>query len=84
MPLHPLLDKLTVSLFHEHELTFETPQLASFISHSPKFKAHNEARVVSSDWHVGLILPQTSDGALKLGILCGSRDAMHSISLISR
>jgi hypothetical protein len=42
----PLLDKFTITFFYEHDLTFETPQLAQFISRSPKFKVHDEARLV--------------------------------------
>ena len=68
----PLLDKLTITFFHQ--LIFDTPQLTQFISRTPKFKAHDEARVVFSNWDVTVTLPQTFDGELKLGISCRQSD----------
>ena len=63
----PLLDELTIFFFDP--LIFNTPQLAEFISRTPKFKGHDEARVVFSDWRVSVILPQTSDGRFELTIV---------------
>jgi hypothetical protein len=68
----PLLYKLTITFFHQR--IFDTPQLMQFISRTPKFKAHNEARVVFSDLEVSVRLPQTFGGVLKLAILCGQSD----------
>ena len=39
----PLLDGLHITFFHQ--LIFDTPQLAWFISRTPNLKAHNEAQV---------------------------------------
>jgi hypothetical protein len=70
----PLLDKLTITFFHQ--LSFDTPQLTQFISRSPNFKAHNEARLTLSNWEVSVTFPQTSASgrALNLTILCGQSD----------
>ena len=68
----PLLDKLNISLFHQ--LVFDTPQLALFISRTPKFQAHDklEARVhFPSFVNVSF---STLDGRLNLTILCGKSD----------
>jgi hypothetical protein len=63
----PLLDNLEITFFHQP--IFDTPQLTQFISRTPKFKAHDEARVVFSDEGVRVRLPQSFDGALQLAIL---------------
>ena len=72
----PQLDNLEIILFHQ--LIFNTPQLTHFIGRTPKFKSHDQARVVLSDgdWDVSITLPQTFDGSLKLGIAgsCGDSD----------
>jgi hypothetical protein len=70
----PLLDKLVITFFNQ--LIFDTPQITQFICRSPKFKARDEARVVFSDSHVWVTFPfpQTSDGALELGISCSPSD----------
>jgi hypothetical protein len=68
----PLLDKLDIAISHPQ--SFDMPQLAQFIGRTPKFKTPNQARVVfNSDYHVWVTLPQTSDGRLRLGILCYDR-----------
>jgi hypothetical protein len=63
----PLLNDLEITFFHQ--LVFDTPQLAQFISRTPKFNAYNGARVVFSELEVRITLLQTSDETLKLGIL---------------
>jgi hypothetical protein len=68
----PLLDNLDITLFHQ--LIFDTPQLTQFISRTAKFKTHDQARVCFSDNGVSVTLPQTSDGALELGISCRQSD----------
>jgi hypothetical protein len=72
----PQLDNLEITFFHQ--LIFNTPQLTHFISRTPKFKSHDEARVFLSDgnWDVSITLPQTSNGSLRLGIVgeCGHSD----------
>jgi hypothetical protein len=73
----PLLDDLAITFFHQ--LIFDTPQLAQFISHTPKFEARNEAHVVFSNRDaqvsVKLLNPIQPDGALfKMGISCRQSD----------
>ena len=67
----PLLDYLTITL--AHQLAFATPQLTQFITRTPKFKAHNTARLVFSDKVVWVKFPQT-DGVLELGLSYGRPD----------
>jgi hypothetical protein len=68
----PLLTTLAITFFYQ--LIFDTPQLTWFISRTPKFEAHGEARVVFSDWDVLVTLPQTLSGVLELGISCRQPD----------
>ena len=60
----PLLDHLTISLFHR--FIPDTPQLAQFINRSPKLKAHNEARVEFHDINFHLKLGQGSEKGLRI------------------
>ena len=68
----PLLDKCQITFFHR--LIFDVPQLAQFVSRTPKFKTHNEARVFFSAWAVSATFSQTSNGALELAISCRQPD----------
>jgi hypothetical protein len=68
----PQLDDLRITFFHQ--LIFDSSQLTRFISRTPKFKAHDEARVEFSDFDVTVTLPQAFDGRLKLGISCEQSD----------
>jgi hypothetical protein len=68
----PLLSKLGITLFYQ--LIFDTPQLTHFINRTPKFMAHDEARVFFSDLGVWITIPQTFDGRLHLGISCRQSD----------
>jgi hypothetical protein len=68
----PLLDDLAITFFHQ--LILDTSQLTQLISRISKFKVHDEARVVFSDWDVRFTLPRTFDGELSLGILCTQSD----------
>jgi hypothetical protein len=68
----PLLDNLEITFFHR--LIFDTPQLTQFIRRTPKFKAHDEARMIFSDWFVWVTIPQSSDGLLELAISCRRSD----------
>ena len=73
----PQLGALAIYFFHQ--LIFDTPQLTQFISRTPKFKptfkARDEARVVfSNTLGVSVTLPQTYDGALRLGVSCKKSD----------
>jgi hypothetical protein len=68
----PLLNKLHITFFHQ--LIFDTPQLAQFVSRTPKFKAHDEAYVIFDNRSVQVTLPLTFDGTLQLGISCRKLD----------
>jgi F-box-like len=68
----PLLNKLGITLFNE--LIFDTPQLTHFINHTPKFVAHDEARVFFSDRGVWITIPQSFDGRVHLEISCRQSD----------
>jgi hypothetical protein len=68
----PLLDKLTITFFHQ--LLFDTPRLSQFIARTPNFKTHDEARVLFSDWGVGVTLPQKLNRKLEVHILCKQPD----------
>ena len=68
----PLLKYLTITFFRQQN--FDTRHLNLFISRTPKFGAHDEARVDFAEWGVWVELLQTSDGLLKLGISCREPD----------
>jgi hypothetical protein len=72
----PLLNKVDISFFPRP--TFETPQLAEFISRSPNLTTHDEAHLNFSDSNVDIKLPQSFDGALMLGISCRKLDQQVS------
>jgi hypothetical protein len=72
----PLLDKLEINFFFQ--LMFDIPQLTQFIERTPKFKAHDEARVEFSEWDVTVKLPRTLNGAFTLGIACDEPDLQLS------
>jgi hypothetical protein len=71
----PLLDKLTMAF---HQPISDTPQLTRFISRTQKFKTHDKAHLVFSDWDFMFRLPQTSDGELELRIACADSDRQLS------
>ena len=62
----PLLKYLRITFFREQ--VFDTPHLNQFITRTPNFRAHDEARVYFDKWGVWVGLPQTFGGMLKLGI----------------
>ena len=68
----PLLDKLDITFFHQ--LIFDTPQLAQFLSRTPKFRAHDEVCVAFNYLSVWVTLPRTFGGALELEISCRKSD----------
>jgi hypothetical protein len=72
----PLLDKLYITFFHQ--LIFDTPQLAQFISRTPKFEAYDEVRVTFTGWVVYVTVPQAFGGALQFGISCKKSDGQLS------
>jgi F-box-like len=63
----PLLDDLEITFLHQ--LIFDTPQLAQFISRTPRFNVYDGARVVFSELEVRITLSQTNNETLKLGFL---------------
>jgi hypothetical protein len=69
----PLLHGLFIGFFHQ--LVFDTPQLAQFISRTPTIRIHNQSQILCfSDWGASVKFlragsPGTSDRALQLGIL---------------
>lgn len=68
----PLLDNLEITFFHQ--LSFDTPHLTQFISHSPKIKTHGQARLAFSKCEVRVTLPLISGGRLMLIIACSPSD----------
>jgi hypothetical protein len=77
----PLLDYLTVSFFHE--TMFNTPQLIQFINRSPKFKAHDQARLVfDPDFDVWITLPQAFGRKLRVETNCYPPDQLSSLAQI--
>ena len=72
----PLLDNLTITFFNQ--LIFDTAQLTQFISRTPNFKGHDKVHVDIADWRVSVILLQTRDRSLCLGILCTESDLQLS------
>jgi hypothetical protein len=66
----PLLDMLKIHFFHQ--LVFDTPQLALFISRTQKFQTHDKlkARV----YFPGPVSFTTLEGRLSLTISCGTSD----------
>jgi len=68
----PLLNQLYISFFHQ--VIFHTPQLAQFLSRTPKLKACDEACVIFSDSHGTIVLPGRDDPGWQLGVSCGWSD----------
>ena len=71
----PLLDELDITFVHQltfdtSQLIFGTLELAWFISRTPKFKAHDQARVVFDHTcrNAQVTLPQKFGGRLSLGL----------------
>lgn len=74
----PQLDDLHIIFFHQ--LIFDTPLLAQFISRIPKLTAHDQAHVAFSDWGAFLTLPRTYDKQFQLAISCTQPD-WHVLSM---
>ena len=68
----PLLGNLEITFFHQ--LSLDTPQLTQFISRTPKFKTHEEARLAFSESDVRVTIPLISGGKLMLVIACSPSD----------
>lgn len=74
----PLLDHLDIIFFHQ--LIFDTPLLAQFISRIPKLNAHDQAHMAFSDWGAFLTLPRTYDKQFQLAISC-TQPEWHVLSM---
>ncbi|KAI0276748.1 hypothetical protein BGY98DRAFT_984119 [Russula aff. rugulosa BPL654] len=75
----PLLNGFFICFFHQ--LIFDTPELAQFISRTPTLKLHKQSQMLCfSDWGASVIFLRegTSDKALQLGILCEQPDGQLS------
>ena len=64
----PLLKSMTMEVFHQ--VTFDIPQLAQFISRIPYFRARDEARFLFSDDKVSITLPGPFDQGIDLEVRC--------------
>ena len=64
----PLLNILGITFFHQ--LIFDTPQLTRFISRTPNFKVHDEARVVFTGQGGSIRFPRGPIGQLSWGVSC--------------
>ena len=75
----PLLSGFFICFFHQ--LIFDTPEIAQFISRTPTLKLHKQSQMLCfSDWGASVIFTRkgTSDKALQLGILCEQPDGQLS------
>jgi hypothetical protein len=72
----PQLNNLDITFFHQ--LIFDTPQLTHLIGRTPKFKSHDEAFVLFSDWGVSVTLQQIFDRTLSLEIEATEGLSPHS------
>ena len=72
----PLLDKFVMTFFQQQ--TFDTAQLARFISRIPKFQAHDEAHVFFSDHDALISFSQTNARKLELRVSCRRPDLQLS------
>jgi hypothetical protein len=68
----PLLNSMLIEFFHQ--VTFDTPQLAQFVSRIPHFKTRDEARILFSDDKVSITLPGPFDQGLDLEVRCEQLD----------
>jgi len=64
----PLLDYLDIGFFHQ--LIFDTPQLAQFVSRTPRLETYDEARVAFSNVGVEVTFRPTAGRGLRLEISC--------------
>ena len=74
-----LLYKLDVTFFHQPII--DTPELAHFITRTPKFRAHDEARVIFFDSSVS-VASETFDQRLHLEILCELPNQLLSLAQV--
>jgi len=81
----PRLNCFVIEFFHQ--VKFDTPQLAQFISRTPQLRAHDEARVLFSDDKVSVTFPGLFDQyqCLDLEIRCSQSDSqLASLTQICR
>ena len=65
----PLLDNLQITLLHQ--MIFHTPQLTQFVGRTPKFKTHDTAHLIFSNFDASV---KVFDERLRLNILCNQPD----------
>ena len=68
----PLLNFLEITFFNQ--LLFHTPQLTQFISRIPRFKSDDKALLFFASTNISILLPQSPEEGLKLGILSRQSD----------
>ena len=68
----PQLNYLEITFFNQ--LLFHTPQLTQFITRIPRFKTDYRAIMFFSSADVSILLPQSPEEGLKLGILSRQSD----------
>ncbi len=79
----PLLDSLQITFFHQ--LIFDTPQLAQFISRTPRLKAQKDAHVVFSYSGVTVLVPGIRDKGVQLKVSCSQMDwQLSSLAQVCR
>jgi hypothetical protein len=76
----PLLNYLEITFFNQ--LLFHTPQLTQFISRIPRFKSDDKAFLYFSSRDISILLPQSPEEGLKLGIR--SRQADWQLSSLAQ
>ena len=77
----PLLDRFDIRFFHQ--LIFDTPQLAQFITRAPNIQPPAEVRIVFSDRYIEVTSPRTFPRKFVLGIRCRQSDwQLSSLSQI--
>jgi len=64
----PLLEHLAIGFFHQ--LIFDTPQLAQFVSRTPRLEAYDEAHLAFSNGSVEVTFRPTIDRGVRLEISC--------------
>ena len=80
----PLLNIMNITFF-DQLIPFNTPQLAQFISRTPKLNACDKSRLDFHDWGVSVKLWQTSDdsdGRLDLKISCSPPKQLSSLAQV--
>jgi hypothetical protein len=75
------IDAPLLNILEIHQFTFDTSQLAQFISRTPKFKTLDEARVGIFERSFWITFPQANGGKLELGMSCRQQSDWRLSSL---